>query len=278
VTRVLVTGAGGLVGRVVVAALGARAVGLRRQELDITDAAAVEQALERHAPRAVINAAAFAAVDDAEGDPGRAFAVNRDGAAALAAATAARGIALVHISSDYVFDGARRTPYPEDATPSPISVYGESKAAGEAAVLAAGAAVVRTSWVFARHEGFARKMLQRARQEPAVRMVADQTSCPTSAKALARALIAIADRDIRGVVHVCGWPATTRHAWAQAIVDAGARAGLCPWVTVEAIEAADFRSAARRPAQSVLATARARSLGLPLASWLDELSPLRLPA
>ena len=279
-TRVLVTGAGGLVGRVLTAALGARAVAFRREELDITDAAAVEQALDRHAPRAVINAAAFAAVDAAESDPTRAFAVNRDGPGLLAAATASRGVGLVHISTDYVFDGTSHTPYPEDATPSPISAYGESKAAGEAAVLAAhpAAAVVRTSWVFSRHEGFARKMLQRAREETTVRMVADQMSCPTSARALARALIVVADRDLRGVVHVCGWPATTRHAWAQAIVDAGARAGLCPWVTIEPIEAAAFPSPARRPAQTVLGTSRARGLGLPLASWLDELSPVRLPA
>jgi dTDP-4-dehydrorhamnose reductase len=164
--------------------------------------------------------------------------------------------------------------------PSPISAYGQSKAAGEAAVLAAhpAAAVVRTSWVFSRHEGFARKMLQRAREETTVRMVADQMSCPTSARALARALIVVAEpRPPRGGARVRLAGDHPPRLGAGDRRRRGARRPL-PWVTIEPIEAAAFPSPARRPAQTVLGTSRARGLGLPLASWLDELSPVRLPA
>ncbi len=148
-------------------------------------------------PSAIVNAAAYTAVDRAEAEPGRAFGVNCGGAALLADAAARRGIPFIHISTDYVFDGGKRSPYREDDVPAPLNVYGSSKLAGEIAVLNAcpGAAVIRTSWIYSPYgNNFVRTMLRLSETQPVVRIVDDQRGMPTSAADSASAILTIVDR------------------------------------------------------------------------------------
>jgi dTDP-4-dehydrorhamnose reductase len=268
--KVLATGAGGQLGRALVR-LGA--VGRTRAELDVTDARAVAAALDELRPDVVVNAAAYTAVDRAEREADAAFAVNGRGAEVVAAACAARGLGLVHVSTDYVFDGEKPSPYVEDDALHPVSVYGASKAAGEAAVLRAhpGALVVRTSWLFsADGANFVLTMLRLARERPALRVVADQRGCPTYAGDLARAILSLCERRAPGgAYHVAGDGPTTWHGLALAVVDEAARAGRAPRVPVEAIATADYPTAARRPHMSILDTAKVRALGVVPAPWLD---------
>src|SRR5262245_24549756 len=153
---------------------GLPVLALGRPSLDIEDADSIARAIDDVQPRAIVNAAGYVSVDEAERDPALAFALNRDGAARLAAAAA--GIPFVHLSTDYVFDGSKHAPYVEDDAPAPLSVYGRSKAAGEEAVLERNPAalVVRTSWVYSAHgANFLTTMLQLAQSQDKVRVVAD---------------------------------------------------------------------------------------------------------
>ena len=178
---ILVLGAGGQVGREIAGRLGEADHALTHSALDITRPDAIARALDRHHPKVLINAAAYTAVDRAEAEPDRAEAINRDGAAHLATACAQRGIALLHLSTDYVFDGRADAPYtPADAV-NPLGQYGRSKAAGEAAIRQALPAhlILRTSWVFGRHGGnFVKTMLRLARDRDALNIVDDQIGGP----------------------------------------------------------------------------------------------------
>lgn len=239
--RILVTGAGGLLGRALVRA--ADVVALDRAALDIGDARAVQAALARVRPDVVINAAAWTDVDGCEGDAARAFASNDP--AALAAACGAR---LLHVSTDQVFDGQARRPYrPDDAT-GPVNVYGASKLSGERTVLAAGGTVVRTSWLFGEGgRGFVPALLRAARAGERLRVVDDRHGCPTYAGDLAAELLALAAAPPGGVLHVCGDEPTTWHGFARAIL---------PDAEIEPIRAAAWPAAAPRPAYTVLAPSR----------------------
>src|SRR5690606_4610767 len=224
---ILVTGAGGQVGRELLrigTARGARIVGLARTELDVSDADAVHAALAAHRPTLVVNAAAFTTVDRAEADPGAALAANRDGPAHLADACAALDIPLIHLSTDYVFDGTKREPYTEDDATNPLNVYGASKLAGEDEVRTRlrRHVILRTSWVFSAHgHNFVRTMLRLAQQSPALSVVADQRGCPTPAIHLAVAILDIARQlewgrdDAWGTYHLTGRGETTWYAFAQ---------------------------------------------------------------
>jgi len=249
--NVLVVGGRGQLGR----SLAARgAVPVDVDELDIT------KPFELPACDLVINAAAYTAVDKAESERDRAFAINRDGAANLARACTARGIPMIHVSTDYVFDGTATRPYREDDPTAPQSVYGESKLAGERAVLDAGHTVVRTSWLFA--EGgpsFVHTMLRLGRERPVLRVVADQHGCPTYAGDLADALLAL---KASGLYHYCNDGATTWHAFATEIM----AAAHLP-TRVDAITTAEYPTPARRPAYSVLDTSKIRALGIRPPSW-----------
>ena len=274
--RVAVTGAAGQLGRALVDQLGSRAVWSGgRGELDIRDGAAVASLVARVHPDVVINAAAFNDVDGAEADPGSALAANAVGPAHLARACRERGALLVHISTDYEFDGARHEPYREEDCARPLSSYGVSKLAGSQLIAAAGGAhlIVRTSGVFgaggSRIKGgsFVERILARARSGQPLRVVADQVFSPTYAPDLASALLALVDRGARGLLHVtnsgfCSW-----HELAVAALEvAGIHAH------VEAIRTEDLHAPARRPAYSVLSNERAHSLGLPpLRPWRDAL-------
>src|SRR5437764_10827374 len=205
--RLLVTGAGGMLGvDVVGAATGHDVIALARADLDITDEAAVLTAFDGARPDAVVNCAAWTDVDGAEAAEDAATEINGAGAGIVAAAAARLGAHLVHVSSDYVFDGRAREPYTEASSTGPLSAYGRSKLAGERAVAAAapdGHAIVRSSWLFGPHgRNFVDTMLRLGRQRDQVTVVVDQVGCPTYTGHLAAALVAIAERRLRGVVHV----------------------------------------------------------------------------
>jgi dTDP-4-dehydrorhamnose reductase len=256
--KALVTGAGGqlateLVGR---APDGASVVALSKQDLDICDTAAVTAAIVRHAPDVVFNTAAYTAVDRAESQVDLAWRVNRDGAATLAAAAQAAGARIVHVSTDFVFDGRTARPYlPEDPT-APLGVYGASKQAGDEAVAAAapGALIVRTAWVYSPWGGnFLKTMLRLMSERAQVRVVADQIGTPTSAATLAETLWGLTRVGAGGVFHCTDAGVASWYDFAQAIAeDAHTLGMLRGGVQVIPIATKDYPTPARRPAFSVL--------------------------
>jgi dTDP-4-dehydrorhamnose reductase len=263
----------------VVERLGPRAVWSGgRDALDVRDAGAVGKILRQAAPDVLVNASAYNDVDGAETHPDDAFAANAVGPAHLARACREAGALLVHVSSDYVFDGAQQAPYDEDDPPRPLSVYGVSKLAGEQLVSASGAAflLVRTSGVLgaggSRVKGgsFVERILARARAGEPLRVVSDQVFAPTSAPDLAAALVRLVERGARGLFHVTNSGSCTWHELAVACVElAGLR------VPVQPISSDELRRPARRPAYSVLSNARYAALGLPpLRPWPDAVREL----
>ncbi len=259
---VLVTGANGQVGWEVAQRGGTAVTALDRLALDITDATAVAATLDRDPPTVVVNCAAYTAVDRAETESELAFAVNRDGPAVLARACAERGIPLLHLSTDYVFDGARPAPWRESDQPAPLGVYGQSKWEGEEAVRqhCAQHLILRVSWVFGAHgHNFVRTMVRLGRERETLGVVADQHGCPTWAGHIAGLLLRLCDRIAAGealpwgTYHYCGVPATTWHGFAEAIFAEAEAAGLIARrPTVNPIGTADYPTPARRPANSVL--------------------------
>lgn len=247
-----------------------------RDEVDVGNPAAVKGVLSAAAYDLVINASAYTAVDKAESEPDTAFAVNRDGPAAMAEVCAARGIPLFHVSTDYVFDGSQATPYREDDPISPLGVYGHSKAEGEQAVRDACPQhiILRTAWVYAAHgHNFVRTMLRLADERPELRVVADQHGCPTAAADIAGALHKLADRYAAektlawGTYHFTGQGDTTWHGFAQRIVDLAAPVtGKRP--VVHAIRTDDYPTPARRPANSRLDCGKmTRIFGITARPW-----------
>jgi dTDP-4-dehydrorhamnose reductase len=264
--EILVTGARGQLGRALVERAAVTAVDL---DVDICDPEAVARAVHGH--RVVINAAAYTGVDRAETERARAYAVNRDGAGNLARACAAAGARLLHVSTDYVFDGRSARPYREDDPIAPLGVYGESKAEGEHAVHECGGTVVRTSWLFGDGgPSFVHTMLRLAKERPVLRVVADQRGCPTYAGDLADALLALANRpELAPTYHFCGDGETTWFEFATAIMASAAGPGGITGgrARVEPIATADYPTPAKRPAYSVLDTSRIRALGIVPPSW-----------
>ncbi len=224
--RILVTGAGGMLGRDVVHAArdrGHEVVALARRELDVTDARAVEAAIgdaRVSGGDVIVNCAAWTDVDGAESDAGGARAVNADGAGNLARTAAAAGARLVHVSTDYVFDGRKDAPYVESDPTGPQSVYGATKLAGEQAVADAGGshAIVRSSWLFGTGgRNFVETMLSLGSTRDEVSVVTDQVGCPTPTPQLARALVEIAAGSEQGVLHVAGGGHCSWHDFAAEI-------------------------------------------------------------
>jgi dTDP-4-dehydrorhamnose reductase len=271
-SRILVTGAGGMLGAAVVRAAdraGHDVVASTREELDVTDLASVRSALEATRPRAVVNCAAYTDVDGAESDEATALAVNGDGAAHVASAAADTGARVVHVSTDYVFDGSSSCPYVESAQPAPRSAYGRSKLAGETAVLAASAGnvVVRTSWLFgAGGRNFVDTMLALGAERDVVEVVTDQVGCPTWSGHLADALVSLAGReDAAGLYHVAG---AGECSWHDLAVEVFAQAGVdC---RVEPTDSTAMPRPAPRPAYSVLVSAREDAPKLP--PWQEGVS------
>jgi dTDP-4-dehydrorhamnose reductase len=269
--RVAVTGAGGMLGRAVVAAAGERGyevVALTRTQADITDAAGLRAALALTAPHAVVNCAAWTDVDGAEADEHAASAINGEGAGNVAAAAAACGARAVHVSTDYVFDGTKREPYLESDPVAPQSAYGRSKLAGERAVAAAAPdhAIARTAWLFgAGGRNFVDTMLRVGAERDEVRVVTDQVGCPTWTGHLAPALLDLAAAPDTGVFHLAAGGACS---WHELTVEAFDRAGLdC---AVRETTTAEFPRAAARPAYSVLRSGRGETPVLP--EWREGLA------
>jgi dTDP-4-dehydrorhamnose reductase len=252
-------------------------------ELDLTDPASIARTVEEVAPDAIVNAAAYTAVDKAESQRDLAFAVNATGAGLLAEAAARRGMPFVHVSTDYVFPGDGGAPYTEDAATGPIGVYGASKLAGEQAVLAVNSRsiILRTAWVCSPHgNNFVKTMLRLGREREAVSVVADQHGAPTFAADLADAIARLLPRlaaapagdQAFGVFHLTGAPHTTWHGFAQAIfAEAAARGHKVP--RLSAITTADYPTPARRPTDGRLDCGKiVRVHGIPAADWRQSLS------
>lgn len=279
--RVLISGAGGMLGQDVARAArraGFEVTACARADLDITDAVAVEAALGEHRPDAVINCAAWTDVDGAEANPEGAHAVNGTGAGNVAAAACSAGAWTIHVSSDYVFDGGKRAPYLESDPTGPVSAYGSSKLAGEHAV--AGAApvahtIVRSSWLFgAGGPCFPATILRLAAERDRLQVVDDQFGCPTFTGHLATALIELARAPRPGILHVAGGGSCSWFEFAQRIVEeSGASTPVQPVPTTQ------MPRPAQRPAYSVLASERDDAPELP--PWqqgLAEYLALRVAA
>ncbi|MEV4543438.1 dTDP-4-dehydrorhamnose reductase [Micromonospora echinaurantiaca] len=279
-SRVLVTGAGGMLGRDLLAVLGSRpdlkVTAATRAEVDITDAAAVRAAVAGH--DLVVNTAAWTDVDGAEEQEAAATAVNGDAVGHLAAACAATGARLVHVSTDYVFPGDGTTPYAEDAPTAPVNAYGRSKLAGERAVarfLPETGYVVRTAWLYGAHgPNFVATMLRLAEQREHLDVVDDQHGQPTWSYALAAQLVALGDaalagRAPAGVYHGTCSGQTTWYGLARAVF---ALRGLDP-DRIRPTTSDRFRRPAPRPAYSVLGHGRWAAAGLPpLPDWHTTLA------
>src|SRR3954470_17167324 len=267
--RLLVTGAGGMLGRAVAEAaqrLGHDVCAAARAELDVTDAAAVERALAELRPRAVVNCAAYTDVDGAETERATAAAVNGEGAGNVAAAAAHVGARIVHISTDYVFDGSKREPWLESDPVGPLGAYGETKLAGELAVAEANPAhaIVRTAWLFgAGGSNFVDTMLALGAEREEVSVVTDQIGCPTWTGHLAPALVELAERPKEtGIHHIAGAGSCS---WNELAIELFVRAGAASRVRPATSE--QFPRPARRPAYIVLGPERPRPLVL--APWRE---------
>jgi len=268
-TRLLVTGAGGMLGRAVVEAaqrLGHEVRAATRSELDITDADALRVAVAERRPDAIINCAAYTDVDGAESGRFAAFAINGKGAGNVAAAAAGAGASIVHVSTDYVFDGAKREPWLESDATAPLGAYGASKLAGERAVATANPshAIVRTAWLFgAGGRNFVDTMLALGAEREEVSVVTDQTGCPTWTGHLAGALVELAERrQDTGIHHIAGAGSCSWNELALEVFDrAGVDCRVLPTTT------AAFPRPAPRPAYSVLGSERSKPLVLP--PWQD---------
>lgn len=267
--RVLVTGARGQLGSDVMpeaARRGWDAVGADVEDFDLTDRAAVRAALTAAAPDAVIHCAAYTAVDKAESEPERAFAVNELGTKHIAEYCAQQGIWLLYVSTDYVFDGGGEWPHEADEPPNPLGVYGASKLAGERAVqaLCEQWMIVRTSWVFGNHgANFVKTMLRLGAQRDEVRVVCDQIGAPTYTRDLARLLCDMAARPVKGIYHASNAGACS---WAQFAARIMQTAGLnC---RVIEIPGSEYPQAARRPGNSRLSSKSLLQAGYaPLPPW-----------
>ena len=284
--RLLIAGWQGQVARALVEAAPAcpdvKACAVGRAALDICEARSIERALSQIEPSIVINSAAYTAVDKAETDAERAFALNRDGARLLAEAAARRGIPIIHLSTDYVYDGHKREPYLEDDAPEPTTVYGRSKLEGEHAVREANPrhVILRTAWVFSPSgKNFVKTMLGQAAERNAVRVVDDQHGNPTYAPHLVAAILELArqlsarkgegDAGPWGVYHAAGTGTTTWRGLAEEVFRRSAELG-GPAAAVEPIASADYPTPAQRPANSQLDCSKLeRTFGLRLPAWQD---------
>jgi len=240
---------------------GRQILALDLPHIDITDADSIDKTLGPHHLTAIVNAAAYTAVDKAESEPELAFAVNRDGAAHLAAFCSQTGTPLIHVSTDYVFDGRKVGAYRETDPVAPLGVYGRSKSEGEHQIrnIVPAHIIIRTAWLYSVHgQNFVKTMLQLGRQRETLRVVHDQTGCPTNARDLASAIFAViartgAGRNVRwGTYHYCGGGLATWYEFARAIFAAARSYESFKLKTIEPIPTEAYPTAAARPKNSVL--------------------------
>jgi dTDP-4-dehydrorhamnose reductase len=241
-----------------------------RPEIDLLSPLSIERAVADFRPDVIVNPAAYTAVDKAESEPDRAFAVNRDGARAVSTAAARLGIPVIHLSTDYVFDGKKDGAYIESDPVAPQGVYGRSKLAGEVAVAEANPkhVILRTAWVYSPFgSNFVRTMLRLSAERDRLRVVDDQVGCPTYAPDIAAAIMAVARKltisgwnpTFAGVTHLAGPDALTWCAFARQIIQGSAERGGRS-VPVDPITTAEYPMPAIRPANSCLSTGRLQSI------------------
>ena len=282
--KILLIGQGGQVGfelRRALAPLG-EVVGVDYPDIDLADSGSIRHWIKETAPDTIVNAAAYTAVDKAEAERDLAYAINARAPAIIGDVARTVRARVIHYSTDYVYDGSRKTPYREDSPTQPLSVYGSTKRDGDAALMASGAAhfIFRTSWVFGAHGGnFVKTILRLAAERDTLGIVADQIGAPTTAALIAdvtaQVLGQIAYRgagDIpSGIYHLTAAGETSWHGFAQAIVrGAAARGGVLklPAEAIKAISTADYPLPAKRPANSLLDTSRLReTFNLVLPHW-----------
>jgi dTDP-4-dehydrorhamnose reductase len=272
-SKVLITGANGQLGYELVQLLGDRAIGADRSALDITDAKAVQAFCEGCQPDAIVNCAAYTAVDRAEEAIEAAYEANEAGALNLASAAKALDIPLIHISTDFVYDGCKSTPYVEEDGTNPLGVYGQSKLSGEKAVLAAHkkSLVIRTGWVYSTHgKNFVKTMLHYGKERGHLRVVFDQIGTPTYAADLARAIEQILPRVQEGygqIFHYSDEGVASWYDFACAIIELG---GIdC---TIDPIEAVEYPTPAKRPPFSVLNKQKIKqTFDLKIPHWRESL-------
>ncbi|MEZ5776234.1 MAG: dTDP-4-dehydrorhamnose reductase [Hyphomicrobiaceae bacterium] len=284
--RLLITGWHGQVARSLATAAArnprVETLAVGRPALDLVRLPTILRSLSDARPDIVINTAAYTAVDKAEDEPEAAAALNHEGAALLARATAERGIPIIHLSTDYVFDGTKVSAYVEDDPPHPLSVYGRTKRDGEIAVAAGNDrhVIVRTAWVYSPFgQNFVRTMLRLARERDAVRVVEDQIGSPTYAPHLADLLLDLAARLLAdppgggyGVFHAAGAGETSWADFAEAVFARSGQAG-GPTAAVERIPTSGYPTRAARPANSRLDCAKlARVYGLRMPDWHEGLA------
>lgn len=283
--RFLVLGGSGQLGtqlRKIPLPQGVELVAPARAAVDLRDLAAIRRIVAAEPWSVVIDAAGYTDVDRAESEEDLAFAINAEAAACLAAETGNRGMPLIYVSTDYVFDGRKVAPYVEKDLPAPLNAYGRSKLAGERGVSAANArhVILRTAWLYSPHgANFVRTILRLAQEREHLTVVVDQRGCPTSARDLAQACLDIAlrcaavpERTDYGLYHFAGAGAATRFEFANAIVEAAAgRLGRTP--RVEPISTAQYPTLAARPADSRLdCTAIQDAFGLVPRPWRRALA------
>lgn len=279
--KVLIAGSKGQLGTELVRlGAGHELLAVDYDQLDITDADAVKCCMDAFYPDVVINAAAYTAVDRAETDVDFCFAVNRDGPENLAKACEQAGIPLIHVSTDYVFDGSNPAAYVESDVVAPLGVYGASKLAGEVAVQnnCSRHIILRTSWVFSAHgNNFVKTMLRLGSERAELGIVGDQHGCPTSAAELARAIYALLESDpnaaVWGVYHFSQPEPTTWFGFAEAIFAEARGQGMDMQVsTLKAIATSEYPTPAKRPANSVMDCSRfSRTFEFEITPWSESL-------
>jgi dTDP-4-dehydrorhamnose reductase len=285
--RILLTGANGQVGWELSnrgAKRGLEILALDRSALDITDQVSVSEEVNRPGVSLVVNAAGYTAVDEAESEPDLAFAVNRDGPADLASACGKAGIPLVHISTDYVFDGQKKGVYLVTDPVSPLSVYGKSKAAGEVEVRKhlREHFILRAGWVYGVHgHNFVKTMLRLGREREVVQVVTDQYGCPTYAADLAETILRIATQFLEGgqvhwgTYHYCGKGVTNWYGFAEQIFALAREHVFLKVKRIEPITTAEYPTPAKRPSNSVLdCSLIEKTFDIRPKPWLESLAQM----
>jgi len=278
--RVLITGSKGQLGTELIRTQPpeCEVIAVDLEDVDISRAAEVTALVSRVKPRLIINAAAYTAVDQAESEKEQAFNVNALGAECMALAARGAGARLIHVSTDFVFDGKSSRPYRPDDLPGPINTYGISKLAGERSVmetLPGQSVVIRTSWLYSAFgKNFVKTMLQLMRDRDRLNVVVDQIGSPTWAKTLSQAIWAAGLKDeLSGILHWCDAGTASWHDFAVAIRDEAIRGGLLERsVSIEPIDSTNYPTPAKRPRYSVLDTSGTWALlGLKPLGWREAL-------
>ncbi|MBA0212300.1 dTDP-4-dehydrorhamnose reductase [Pectobacterium brasiliense] len=279
--KVLLTGANGQLGRCFQDRLPAEweILATDSNELDITDLERVAEIVKSFQPDAIVNAAAYTAVDKAESEPEIAESINVHGPQNLAIVATKYNVRLVHVSTDYVFDGSATEPYSEDSETNPLSVYGNTKLAGEQAVtkVSPEAIIVRTAWVFSEYgNNFVKTMLRLAKERDSLSIVNDQRGCPTYAGDLAQTIISLLEKNaVGGIYHYCGDKEVSWYEFAEEIFKvANERKAISSVPTLSAISTGEFLTPAKRPKYSSLDCLKIKKLGIIPSNWLKNISTI----